>query len=317
MKENMTEYEELFQYKPELTKREDFDSFWAQTLDEAARIPLDGECKLYDYPSPYVQVYDITYAGFGGTRIHGWYMVPAFLKREKYPCLVHYHGYGGDRGMPSDFLQWILMGVAVLSVDCRGQGGVTRDDSHYSSAQEYAAAAKGVMNKEEYYFRKVYVDCIKAIDFACSMPEVDGDRIIIEGGSQGGALSMAICALDSRPKLCMADVPSNSNLQLRVEGGYGSFSAVTEYLKQYPDHREKALHTLSYFDTMNMADRIHCRVLASVGLVDNICPARHYFATYNRITAPKDIKIYPNSGHEGGGARHNEHKLHFLRQYLE
>jgi cephalosporin-C deacetylase len=65
-----------------------------------------------------------------------------------------------------------------------------------------------------------------------------------------------------------------------------------------------------------MAERITCKVLASVALKDETCPAEMYFATYNRIAGEKDIKIYPFNGHEGGGAVQTEAKLTFLKQWF-
>jgi cephalosporin-C deacetylase len=307
---------DLFEYLPPLTRRGDFDEFWKTTVDIAKAIPMNIRMELYDYPSPYVTVYSITYNGFDETRIHGWYLVPKFVEKDKYPCLIHYHGFTGNRGRPADFMQWIMMGVAVVSVDCREQGGLTGNSAQYSQGSVVNVNCKGVLDKEEYYYRAVYMDCLKAIDFACRQKEVDDSRIIIEGGSQGGALGMAVCALDSRPYLAMVDVPSNSNIDKRVEGAFGSFASVTEYLKQNPDKIDKAMETLSYFDTMNMAHLIKCKVLASVALRDNTCPARFYFATYNRITSEKRIEIYPFNGHEGGHGFHNEVKLRYLQENL-
>jgi cephalosporin-C deacetylase len=307
---------ELFEYLPPLTKQADFDSFWEQTLAKAKSVPLDIETIRYDYPSPFVSVYSIQYNGFDETRINGWYIKPNFISSDKLPCLIHYHGFNGNRGMPSDFMQWVMMGMAVVSVDCRDQSGLTGNSAKYSNGHVRNLACKGILDKDEYYFRAVYMDCLKAIDFACAQPEVDQNRIVIEGGSQGGALTMAVCALDSRPALALADVPSNSDLVKRVEGSHGAFSSVTEYLKLYPQHTEKAFETLSYFDTMNLASRIKCRVLASVALKDDICPAKLYFATYNRVTSPKEIHIYPFNGHEGGGRVHNEVKLNYLAEHI-
>jgi cephalosporin-C deacetylase len=213
-------------------------------------------------------------------------------------------------------MQWLMLGVAVVSVDVRGQCGATGDRQAYSSGSVQSVITHGLLNKYEYYFRYAYMDCVRALDFACAQKEVDAARLIVEGGSQGGALTMAVAALDSRPYLALADVPSNSNLEERVKNENGSFSAVTEYLRAFPHHTERAFETLSYFDTMNLADRIRCRMLACVGLKDNVCPAKLYFATYNRITSPKEIRLYPFNGHEGGGATHNEVKLRFVGQYI-
>ncbi|OJU18608.1 MAG: acetylxylan esterase [Clostridiales bacterium 43-6] len=308
--------ESLFNYLPPLTKKEDFDSFWAETIQITKNIPLNPSKEPVDFPVTHAKVYDISYNGFDSTRINGWFIVPTFVKDEKIPCLIHYHGYTGSRGNPAGYMHWVMMGVAVLAIDCREQTGKTGNNAAFSAGTFLHVMAKGVYDKNEYYVRQLYMDSVKAIDFALAQPEVDPDRIVIEGGSQGGALAMAVCGLDSRPFLVMADVPSNSNIEARVEGAFGSFSGVTEYLKRYPHKVDETFETLSYFDTMNMAKHIQCPVLASVALKDNICPAKMYFATYNRITAEKQIEIYPFNGHEGGGDIQTEKKMRFLYKHL-
>lgn len=306
---------ELFAYRPALTKPNDYDSFWEETLEESRRRPLRPQRTRIDYPSRHAAVYDIRYDGFDGTPIHGWYIVPEFIGRSSYPCLIHYHGFGGDRGRPCDLMHWAMAGFAVLSVDCRDQGGQTGDLAGYSAGHMMNVACKGVNNKYEYYFRSVYMDSVRAVDFVCAQPETDPGKLVVEGGSQGGALGMAVAALDDRPALALVDVPSNSNLVKRVEGAHGAFASVAEYLKRHPDETDLVLHNLSYFDTMNMADRIRCRVLASVALKDEVCPPLMYFATYNRIESDKEIVIYPFNGHEGGGSLQTERKLAFAHKH--
>lgn len=304
---------ELYGYLPELTRRPDFAQFWEKTKERARGVPLRPGMSRYDFPCA-PKVWEISFSGFDTTRIHGWYLEPA--EGEKFPCLIHFHGFTGSRGYPADYMQWLAMGVAVLAVDCREQGGVTGSDATFTHGYFQNVNCKGILDPNEYYYRAVYMDCLKAIDFACAQPHVDQSRIILEGGSQGGALTMAVAALDERPFLAMADVPSNSDITRRVEGAYGSFASVTEFLKTYPDATDRALETLSYFDTMNMAEWITCPVLASVGLKDTTCPAKLYFATYNRIRSPKRIEIYPFNAHDGGRGAHNEKKLRFLAEHL-
>ena len=310
-------YDELSQYRPPLTKREDFDMFWVETLEASGKVLLNPSVTPYNYPGLWAQVYDIEYDGFDGTRIHGWFIVPAFPEKIQYPCLIHYHGFAGNRGIPSDYMHWVSLGMTVLAVDVRGQCGNTGNRAVYSSGSMQGVVCNGILDRYEYYFRAVYMDSVRALDFACQQPQVEDTRIVIEGGSQGGALAMAVCSLDHRPWLALADVPSNSDLERRVEGSHGSFSVVTDYLKVFPQHTEKTLETLSYFDTMNMADKIKCGVLASVGLKDAVCPAKMYFATYNRITSPKEIRVYPFNGHEGGGAVHTDLKLRYLWEKIK
>ena len=60
---------------------------------------------------------------------------------------------------------------------------------------------------------------------------------------------------------------------------------------------DETLTTLSYFDTMNLAPRIKCPVLFSLGLQDAVCPPASIFGVYNHIQAPKQYRAYHYAGH--------------------
>ena len=115
-------------------------------------------------------------------------------------------------------------------------------------------------------------------------------------------------------KLALVNVPSNSNIEYRVEHRHGSFTSVNDYLRRYPDNLARVYETLSYFDTMNMAERITAKVFASVGLADPVCPALCYYATYNRIRSEKHICVYPFNEHDGARDTHIERELAFVRE---
>lgn len=305
---------EMEAYLPPLTRREDFGAFWRATVAHTKALPLNPQIREVDYPSPHVKVYDVAYNGFDDTVIHGWFIAPLFIGDGPLPCLIQYHGFNGSRGTPANLMHWAMLGMCVLAVDCREQGGITGNAAAYGTGMVVNVNSKGVLDKEDYYYRAVYMDCLRAIDFAETCPAVDPGRIVLRGTSQGGALSTAVAALDSRPALCLANVPSNSNIEKRVEGRHGSFASVNEYLRRYPDRVERVYETLSYFDTMNMADRIACPVFASVALADPVCPAKLYYATYNRIAAKKDIVVYPFNEHDGAGEVHIERELRCIAE---
>ena len=212
-------------------------------------------------------------------------------------------------------MAFAMLGCAVLAIDCREQGGITGNCAHYSDSGLFTNVnSKGVLNKDEYYYRAVYMDCVKALDFLETIPKIDPERLFVRGTSQGGALGMAVSGLDARPKLALVNVPSNSNIEYRIEHRHGSFTSVNDYLRAYPDNLERVYETLSYFDTMNLADRIQAKVFASVGLADPVCPALCYYATYNRIRSEKQICIYPFNEHDGARATHVEREIRFIRE---
>lgn len=306
--------QELEAYLPELTRRPDFDRFWDETIKAAREVPLDAVLEKIDYPASAVDVYDVSYCGFDQTRIHGWLIVPAFTGKSTYACMVQYHGFNGSRGVPSDHMAFAMLGCAVFAVDCREQGGITGNSASYTgSGMVTNQASKGVLSQYEYYYRAVYMDCVKALDLLQTLPFIDANRLFVRGGSQGGALGMAVSSLDARVKLALVAVPSNSNLEYRVENRHGCFTAVNDYLRANPDRLERAYETLSYFDTMNMAHRITAKVFASVGLADPVCPAKCYYASYNRITSPKQIHVYPFNEHDGGRTTQVEREIAFIK----
>jgi cephalosporin-C deacetylase len=53
-----------------------------------------------------------------------------------------------------------------------------------------------------------------------------------------------------------------------------------------------------------------------VGLQDDICAPSTIYATYNKIAAPKEIKVYPYHNHENVEA-HTEDKLRWAHRYLQ
>ncbi|MDC7223450.1 MAG: acetylxylan esterase, partial [Spirochaetales bacterium] len=56
--------------------------------------------------------------------------------------------------------------------------------------------------------------------------------------------------------------------------------------------------TLGYIDIQYLVNRIKGEVLMMTGLMDKICPPSTQFAAYNKITAKKEMIIYPDYGHE-------------------
>ena len=66
---------------------------------------------------------------------------------------------------------------------------------------------KGILDKHDYYYRRLFTDAVRAVDMLVASDFVDADRIAVCGGSQGGGIALAVAGLDSRVKAVMTDVP--------------------------------------------------------------------------------------------------------------
>ncbi|QUG40136.1 acetylxylan esterase [Psychrobacillus sp. INOP01] len=117
-------------------------TFWENTLDESDQLPLQGTVERAEYPIKQVDVYRVTYQGIDGTPIRGYYILPKETK-ESLPCIVMYYGYGMDKGSISDYMKWVIQGIAVLAIDNRGHVE-SSDDSGYMTGTNGTWVLNGI-----------------------------------------------------------------------------------------------------------------------------------------------------------------------------
>ena len=289
--------EQMRQYKPTLYREADFDTYWDTTLNEALAQPLNAELFPYVLPTAGLQCYVVRFDGYKGGRIAGWYVRPT--SRGKFPGLCMYHGYSGRAPRPLDMIPYAAQGMCVLSMDCRGQNGQSQDMVVPDEGHHYGWMTKGIRDPKQYYFRYVYADAVRALELLARREEVDDKRLAVTGVSQGGGLTLAVAALSQRPILALADVPFLCDFRRAIQiAPNGPYPEITSFLKAFPQLYETAIRTLSYCDNLNLAPRIRCRTIVSNGLWDDICPPSTVYATYNHITAEKQMEIYPFHKHE-------------------
>ncbi len=311
--------EEMRIYKPLRDEPDDFDAFWSDTLSEARTHDLHATFEPADYGLATIDVYDVSFSGFGGDRIRGWYMTPRD-DAGPLPAVVEYIGYGGGRGYPLEWLAFPSAGFAYLVMDTRGQGSVwrhgdTADIPNGANPSIPGFMTQGILNPHTYYYRRLYTDAIRAVEAIRSRPEVDSTRIAVTGSSQGGGLSIAAAGLLPEVAICMTDVPFLSHFRRAVDiTPTNPYLEIARYLQVHRDKVDTAFRTLSYFDGLNFATRMSARALYSVGIMDTVCPASTVFASYNHVPGEKEIREYYFNDHEGGGAHHLLEKIRYLRQ---
>lgn len=312
---------ELERYLPDRTERPDFDAFWQSTLAAARSFPLNATFTAHPTPFETLEFFDVTYSGYGGHPIKGWFVVPKNRSGEKLPCVVEYIGYGGGRGIPAHWMHYASAGYAHLIMDTRGQGSSWRTgdtpDPEGTSPHIPGFMTQGIDRPETYYYRRVYTDAVRAVEAARSHPEVDPDRIAVLGGSQGGGITIAVAGLDPTVGAVLPDVPFLCHFERAVTmvDSY-PYQEITNYLKIHRNKIDQVFHTLSYFDGMNLAARAKAPALFSVGLMDTICPPSTVYAAFNHYGGEKTMQVWPFNHHEGGDLDQTMLRLDFLHQTL-
>ncbi|MFJ5263256.1 acetylxylan esterase [Streptomyces sp. NPDC088387] len=313
--------DELRDYRADSTAPEDFDAFWSKTLQEAREYDLDARFEPVDTGLATLRTYDVTFAGFGGHPVKGWLTLPATAE-EPLPLVVEFVGYGGGRGLPVEHLLWASSGRAHFVMDTRGQGsawggGGDTPDPVAGGPAYPGFMTRGIEAPEQYYYRRVFTDAVRAVEAARSHPLADASRTVATGRSQGGGISIAVGGLvpdlvavaPDVPFLC--DFPRATTLTDRHP-----YREVALWLKTHRGRTEDVLRTLSYFDGVHFAARGSAPALFSAALEDQTCPPSTVFAAFNAWAhEDKNIEVYDFNDHEGGGPYQEATRLRWLRAY--
>jgi cephalosporin-C deacetylase len=314
--------EHLQTYRSAVVAPDDLDEFWTRALDAARSAAAEPTVEPYE-PGTYggLEVFDVTFSGADGDPVRAWYLRPGGTDAPL-PCRVAFVGYGGGRDLPAAHALYPACGFAAFVMDTRAQGGTwsaghTADPGAGQSGAEHPGVmTRGLLAPETYYYRRLYVDAVRAVETAAALPGVDADRIAAAGRSQGGALALAVSALAPElVRLCHADVPFLCDIPRGMDVALQPpYTELVEYLAVHPAREADARRTLAYVDNAVLAPRVTAKTLVSVGLRDPITPPSTIFAAYNALTAPKEIVVLPYSGHDLPTS-HVEHQLaDFVRE---
>ncbi len=296
--------DQLKTYQGRNPRPADFDGYWAAALAELDRVDAQVRIEPAEVRFPGATCHHLTFTGVGGARVYAKLLKPANLTGKR-PAVLRFHGYSGSSGDWFEHLSWVAQGYLVLALDCRGQGGRSEDNLAVQGWTLNGHFIRGVADPDptKLYFRNVFLDTAQLARIALAMPEVDPTRVYANGGSQGGALTIACAALEPRVSKCTPIYPFLSDYRRvwEMDLAKDAYHELREWFRKFdPLHeREDAIFTrLGYIDVQYLAPRIRAKTLLFVGLMDPICPPSTQFAAYNKLTCSKDLVIYPDFGHE-------------------
>ena len=307
---------ELRTYRGSALDPADFDDFWKSTLEEARELDLGVTLTPVETGLRTIEVFDVAFVGVGGTPVRAWLRIPAGATGPL-PAVVQFVGYGGGRGNAVENLIWSSAGFAHFQMDTRGQGsswstGDTADPVG-SGPPSAGFMTRGIESRETYYYRRVFVDAVRAIEAARSLDLIDESRVAVFGGSQGGGIALAAAGLVPDVAALVANVPFLCDFpRATVITDNDPYKEIGRYLATHRHATDRVLETLSYFDGVNFARRALAPAHLSTALMDPICPPSTVFAAYNNYGGPKDITVWRYNGHDGGGV---EDDLAALRHF--
>ncbi len=290
----------------------DFNQFWDDAKAQLDAIDMKAELTEITHRSSetrkiYLVEMQSIPDGLTGEPVivRGYYAEPQ--DHKKHPVLMHFYGY--DSQNPTSKADCPYGGTsnyAEFYLSTRGQvvNNRTADKREPDGKGDFVNIygdwfGFNFGQRDAYYYRGAFIDCVQAIRFMASRMTSDMDNLFAEGSSQGGALSYAAASLSDYPFTAIApcvaflgDFPD----YFQIVG----WPANTAKEKQGSMTDEEMYAFLSYFDTKNLATRIPAStaVIACSGLLDGTCPPHTNIAPFNNLaTTDKEYYFYPDMGH--------------------
>jgi len=283
----------------------DFMEFWQKAIEKSRKTPL---CPLFtrksEYDTPFCDVYEVRFQNMKkGSYLYGTLAVPKGVNptdsvaTRRYPVVLLWPGAGvkSHRGETTYFPE---QGVITLEMGIHGIS-VTQPEGVYTDLVNGSLSGYSTIlspRPELYYYYNVYAGTVKTVDFLCSLPFVDAERIGVFGGSQGGALSLVTAALDERVRCISIAYPAMAEIagyyRGRAEGWPHMFCT---------DKTDKATDALvrvaDYYDVLNFARFVRQPMLFFLGFNDITCCPTSTYATYNVLPGEKQLVTPLDCGH--------------------
>ncbi|MDR2037704.1 MAG: acetylxylan esterase [Bacteroidales bacterium] len=281
--------------QPTTTLPSDFIGFWDKAKSDLAKIPMDARLTLIpERCTEKVNVYHVNLQNFKYSRLYGILCVPK--APGKYPAILKVPGAGvrpyyGDVGSAERGAITFEIGIHGIPVNME--------------ATLYDALRRGALDgywgynlddKDRYYYKRVYLGCVRSVDFIFSLPEFDGNNIVVSGGSQGGALAIVTAALDNRIKGLVSFYPALCDLTGYLNGRAGGWPHMFNDANKANNTPNK-VETSKYYDVVNFARQLKVPGFYSFGYNDVTCPPTSMYAAYNMIQAPRTLFLVEETGH--------------------
>jgi cephalosporin-C deacetylase-like acetyl esterase len=282
----------------------DFDAFWQAKLRELAAIPPNPVLEkgtLDDVPFTHgLPYYKVTLDNIWNTHVRGQLSRP--VKGDKFPAMLIFQAAGVGPLQKKMVSNPAKQGFLALNIEAHDIP-IDESPAFYTALKGNALKnyiSFGADSRDTCYFLRMFLGCVRAAEYLTSRPDWDGKTLIVTGVSQGGFQSFATAALFPKVTALVCSAPAGDDADAALARPPRPVGWPASYFPPRPNDPDgsKARTTLSYFDTIYFAARIHCPALVCAGLIDETVRPASVLATYNAIPGTaKELMILPFYDH--------------------
>lgn len=272
-----------------------FKAYWKQEKKDLKALPLEVKFDKNESKDYSLVCFDTEINCTGPKPARGYFAKPTKAKPKSLPIvlLVHAAGVKGSwcKSKPEDALRYAKMGKGALCFDLNAHGMLNgQPDEYYDNLEAGELKdyyVQGLEDRESFYFRGMYLRLMRTLDFITTLPEWDGERILVIGESQGGGQALAAAGLDPRVSAVVATVPAMCDWGGTLVDRKGGWPQPFER----DANLAKMKKVLPYFDNAHLLRNSKATIVVEIGLIDNTCPSTSVYAAINQ--AKGDVIVYP------------------------
>ena len=309
-------FDKYFLHLPQFDRSNDFDSFWDKSIDELKIIPLEAQSKPSKKHVKDFECFDISFKSIFKATIEGRLFIRSG-NSDSYPIIV-FHDYNAK-----DYYNNFKLDPAFsyLFITLRNHQHIEKIDASEKMPAKGEILtpnflAENIHDKNKYYLKGLYLDALRAIDFLRLNKKINCSSIAVIGRGLGSACAVFAAAYSKRISIISLDAPALCYLSFSQNHSKSDIS--TEINRGIASQKDKSAvkKNLTYFDSLNFADKISVPFQMIVGLKDSQNPPQAAFALFNHVIADKTAEVYPDSGYETGSGKQWEKAIEFIKENL-
>lgn len=288
--------------KPYTKEPADFRAFWDKNMAEMRSVPLTyTKTPAPEFSTDKADCFLLKVnLNRQGQSVYAYLSIPKGAKKGGCPAVLCppgagiktikeplRHRYYADNGC-------IRMEMEIHGLDPRLPKEAFDDMSRAFNDRNTQYVTNRLDSRDSYYMRRVYLAVARCLDLLTELPEWDGRNLMIQGGSQGGALSIVGAALHERVTGCIVNHPALSDMAGYSDGGTGGWPHFNRMEGMMTTDK---IRTMAYYDVVNFARHLKAPVYMTWGYNDDVCPPTTSYAVWNVMTCPKEALITPVNEH--------------------
>ena len=289
-------------FQPGTDRPKDFKKYWKQEKKALHSLPMELKSETVENTDINFDCSNIEINCTAPKPVRGYFAKPKNAAPKSLPIVLFVHAAGVKGSWclarPETAVNYAKMGNGALAFDLNAHGMLNGQPQGYYDDLEAGELKgyfyRGLENRDELYFRGMYLRLMRTLDFLTSQPEWDGKRIIVIGESQGGGQALAAAGLDNRVSAVVATVPAMCDWGGTLAGRKGGWPQPFSQ----PGDKQKMMQTLPYFDAAHLLKNSKATIVTEIGFVDFTCPSNSIYAAVNQSEGKKIILGVPYRGHQ-------------------